>query len=75
MGKGEFSVYWWGPEGEEYVREKSFVDAEEAMGAVARLTRSPASLVVKRCIITDGGDCCAFEWIEGKVVFPKKEDR
>ena len=66
----EFSVYWWDRDYGQH-EELRFVSAEAAMKAVARLTRGPASALgfVSRVIITDGGDCCCFEW-----KFPTKEE-
>jgi hypothetical protein len=68
--EGEFSVYWWDPEDRQY-EEARFTDAETAVGAAVRLTRGPAAVmgIIKRVIITDGGDCCCFEWKDGKNVF------
>jgi hypothetical protein len=71
MSAGEFSVYWWDHMDHQY-EEHRFVDAETAKSAATRLCRGPASLIVtKRCIITDGGDCVAFEWTkEAGIIFP-----
>lgn len=71
----EFSVYWWGEGmGDRYEREKYLVSAEEAMDAVKRLTTGPGRVFMNRVIITDGGDCIAFEWTKKDgIVFPKKE--
>jgi len=73
MARGEFSVYQFFADdmGQEKVRE--FVDAEEAMTAAAHFCSSVAARmgITKRVIITDGGDCTAFEWKFGEgVVFP-----
>lgn len=71
----EFSVVqFFEDDSYEYVRR--FVSAEEAMTAVKHYTNNVATRMglVKRVIITDGGDLCCFEWIHGKgVVFPPKE--
>jgi hypothetical protein len=75
MAHGEFSLYWWDPE--DYCHEEMrFVDAETAMKRAANLARGPASLlgIVKRIIITDGGDCTNFEWKHGEgIVFPPQQ--
>lgn len=70
----EFSVYWWDRDGGQY-EELRFVSAEAAMKAVKRLTSGPASMldIVHRVIVTDGGDCTAFEWKIGEgITFPKE---
>lgn len=72
---GEFSVYWWTPEGVR-MEEVRFVDAGTAMHRVRRLTHGPCNLLgaVHRVIITDGGDCINFEWVQGRgMIFPTKE--
>ena len=71
----EFSVYWWDCDGGQH-EELRFVSAQRAVERCRTLTRGPASLlgIVKRVIITDGGDCCCFEWRSGEgVVFPREE--
>ena len=71
MSDNEFSVYQWFPDGS-YERYKSFVGAEEAVSAVKFLTNNVASRmgITQRVIITDGGDCVAWEWLKDKgVVF------
>lgn len=72
---GEFSVYQFFTDGtNERVRE--FVEAEEAVKATQHYTTSVGAKlgVVNRVIITDGDDCCCFEWKAGEgVVFPPKE--
>jgi hypothetical protein len=64
----EFSVYVWptSPDGQ-YYRAKANVGPRAAVQAARRLTaHAPA-----RIMITDGGDCCCFEWERGKgVIFP-----
>jgi hypothetical protein len=71
----EFSVVQFFEDGTyEYVRR--FVSAEEAMTAVKHYTTSVGVKMglVKRVIITDGGDCCCFDWYADKgIVFPPKE--
>lgn len=64
---GEFSVcQFFDDESYEYVRR--FVGAEEAVEAAKHYTSSVAAKLgmVRRVIITDGGDCCCFEWQFGK---------
>lgn len=75
-GEKEFSVCQFFADGTyEYVRR--FVGAEEAVMAAKHYTNNVAVRMglVKRVIITDGGDCCVFEWKAGEgVVFPPKEE-
>jgi hypothetical protein len=69
MSEKEFSVCQFFEDGtHEYVRR--FVTAEEAMKAFHFYTHNVASKIgtTKRVIITDGGDCCCFEWQFGKGV-------
>jgi hypothetical protein len=72
----EFSVVQFFEDGTyEYVRR--FVSAEEATSAAKHYCTSVGVKMglVKRVIITDGGDCCCFEWIHGQgVVFPPKDE-
>lgn len=72
----EFSVVQFFEDGTyEYVRR--FVSAEEATEAAGHYMRSVAVRMglVKRVIITDGGDCCCFEWVNGVgITFPPKEE-
>ena len=71
---GEFSVYWTDA-GDGQHEELRFVDGEKAVKAAHRLTKGPASMLgmVKRVIITDGGDCINFEWKKGEgIVFPPR---
>jgi hypothetical protein len=71
LGKthGEFSVCQF-LEGniQEYVRR--WVSPEEAVEAAHHYTHNIAAKlgITKRVIITDGGDCTSFEWIQGKGV-------
>jgi len=75
---GEFSVYWWDPEGQQY-EEARFTDITTVQSAVSRLTGGPAAKmgIIKRVLVTDGGDCCCFEWKDSKIMFdgstPKEE--
>jgi len=76
MSENEFSVFWWDPTGS-YHKELGFVSAEAAMEKAISLTRRPAALigVIRKVMITDGGDFCVFLWEFGKgVVFPTKEE-
>jgi hypothetical protein len=72
---GEFSVYQFFTDGT-HEKVRSFVDAESAMKAVDHYTNSVAVKLglVNRVIITDGGDCCCYEWKKGQVVFPKPKE-
>lgn len=74
--ENEFSVAQFFQDGTyEYVRR--FVSADEAMKAVVHYTNSVGVRLglVKRVIITDGGDCTCFEWQHGLgVTFPTPED-
>lgn len=66
-GQPEFSVcQFFEDDTYEYVRR--FVPAEEAVRALQHYTSSVAVKLgmVKRVIITDGGDCVCAEWIAGK---------
>jgi len=77
MAQGEFSVCQFFMDGSyEYVRR--FVDAEEAVKASKHYTTSVGARIgtTVRVIITDAGDCIAFEWKRGEgVVFPPKESK
>jgi len=68
----EFSVVQFFTDGtHEYVRR--MVSAEEAVKAAKHYMSSVAVKMglVNRVIITDGGDCCRFDWVKGKgIVFP-----
>jgi hypothetical protein len=71
----EFSVYWWDAE-DGYHAELRFVTAKKAMDRAASLAKGPAAMigVVRRIIITDGGDCTVFDWIHGTgVVWPTEK--
>lgn len=74
--ENEFSVYWWDRDGGQH-RELQFVDAERAVKAAHRLTCGPASVlgVVKKVMITDGGDHCNFLWEDGVLKYPTEEMR
>lgn len=70
----EFSVYQFFADGsQEYVLR--FVPAEEAVVCASGLCKSVGALLgtTVRVIITDGGDCCCFEWEREKgVVYPEE---
>jgi len=74
MNDGEFSVYWWDPDGH-YHAERSFIDAETAVRLAFSLTERPAAKLgmIRRVIITDGGDFTNFEWKHGiGVTYPQR---
>jgi hypothetical protein len=75
-GREQFSVIQFFKDGSyEYVRR--FVEAEEAVRVAKHYTSSVAVRmgVVTRVIITDGGDCIAFEWTKDKgIVYPPPEE-
>jgi len=63
----EYSVCGFFPDGT-YRYIVRWVDVETAV-RIAKLFAQPGPYT--RIIITDGGDCTCFEWIEGKgVTFP-----
>lgn len=72
---GEFSVCQFFKTGEyEYVRR--WVSPREAVEAFRHYTHNVATKmgVVKRVIVTDGGDCTNMEWKYGEgITFPPKE--
>ena len=71
----EFSVYWWDRDGGQH-EEMRFVAPERAVKAAHRLTNGPAAVAgfVNRVMITDGLDCCAFEWTkQDGLIWPKQE--
>jgi hypothetical protein len=74
---GEFSVcQFFENDTYEYVRR--WVSAEEAMAAFKFYTNNVAVKmgVVKRVIITDGGDCTNAEWKLGEgLTYPKQEQK
>jgi len=71
----EFSVFWFDRE-DHYHAERCFVDAETAVRLAFSLTERPAAKLgmIRRVIITDGGDCTSFEWKHGiGVTYPPRE--
>lgn len=76
MARNEFSVYQWFPDGS-YERVREHVSAEEAVSAFIFYTTNVASKmgITQKVMITDGGDCCVREWVQGQgLVFPKEEE-
>ena len=74
--ENEFSVYWWDRDGGQH-RELQFVDVDTALKATRRLCCGPAAAlgVVKKVMITDGGDHCNFLWEDGRLIYPTNEMR
>jgi hypothetical protein len=73
QGDGEFSVVQFFAN-DTYEYALRFVDAEEAIETAARLTHSVAvqTGMVRRVIITDGGDHTNFEWKFGEdITYPE----
>lgn len=71
----EYSVYQYFPDGR-YERVLVFVPAKEALTRAKQLTESVGGRMgtTAEVIITDGDDCCIFQWKHGQgVVFPKLE--
>lgn len=66
---GEFSVYQFFTDGT-HERVRDHVTAEEAVKAARHYTDSVAVKLglVSMVRITDGDDCCCFEWKAGKGV-------
>lgn len=72
MSENEFSVFWFDP-GDNSYPELRFTDAKSAVEKAKSLTTRPAAVmgIIKRVIITDGGDFTVFEWKNGEgVTFP-----
>jgi hypothetical protein len=75
----EYSVYWYDDDGTQY-EELRFVTIERAVHAARRLTHGPASVlgVVKRVLITDGGDGTVFLWMRDRdpqLQWPNREGK
>lgn len=73
-GRNEFSVFWWDPD-DNYHRELSMVDAETAVKFAMEFPNRPAGMmgIIRRVIITDGGDFTVYEWKHGEgVTYPEK---
>jgi len=72
MGAGDFDVYQFFI-GDTWEKVREGVDAEEAVRAARHYTSSVGARfgTTKRVIITDGDDCCCFEWKHGEgITFP-----
>lgn len=70
-----FSVYQWFVDGQ-YEAVSRFVPVDVALRQAAAICDGVNARVgnTTRVIITDGGDCIAWEWKHGEgVVFPKDE--
>ena len=72
-----FSVYQFFLDGT-YECVRTHVDVEEAVRAAMHYSSSVGARIgaTQRVIITDTGDCCAFEWKYGEgIVFPRLVDK
>lgn len=70
-----YSVYQFFEDGS-YERVRHLVSAMDAAIAVGHYCNNVATRlgITQRVIITDSGDCIAWEWINGKgITFPPKE--
>ena len=68
----EFSVYQYFVDGS-CERLAHYVEIEEALRLLKHYTTSVGARIgtTRRVIMTDGGDCLAFEWLYGQgVVYP-----
>jgi hypothetical protein len=75
--ENEFSVWLFFPD-DSHVAECQWVDAETAVKTAKGATLRPAAKtsLIRRVIITDGGDFTVFEWQCGKgVTFPLPHER
>ena len=72
----QFSLYWWDADDGQH-RELYFVDAKTAVERAHSLAKGPAAMlkIVKKIMITDGGDHCVFLWEDGEIIHPTKEER
>ena len=71
----EFSVYWFDPDGK-YYAEARFIDVKAACQLAKSLMERPAAQfgIIRRVIITDGGDHTCFEWKHGVgITYPPEE--
>jgi hypothetical protein len=76
-GQNEFSVYWFDPDGNSNL-ELAHVDARTAVDFAMDFPNRPAGLmgVIRRVIITDGGDFCVYDWRHGDgQVYPERVSR
>jgi P2-related tail formation protein len=70
----EFSVFWWDPDGNCHA-ERRYIGALAATELAHSLVLRPAASlgIIRRIIITDGGDFTVFEWIRGQgVTWPEQ---
>jgi hypothetical protein len=70
----DFSVYWWDIDGNQH-EELRFVSAQVAVSRAMSLTMRPFALelgLLARVIVTDGGDCCAWEWTKNQTIRAKE---
>jgi len=78
MNEGEFSVYAFYPDGTHDGPEVRYVDVDTAQEKFLDLIQRPASKlgIIRRVIITDGGDLLCAEWkfSEG-ITWPKPEQK
>lgn len=73
--ENEFSVWIFFPDGS-HIDEGRFLKDQDAVQLAYEVTKRPAAQagIIKRVIITDGGDCTCFEWQFGKgVTYPPRE--
>jgi len=71
MSENEFSVYWWYENG--HYQSVQYIPAEAAIKKSLNLVEGDQCKagLITRIIVTDDGDCIAFEWLKDKgVVFP-----
>lgn len=70
-----FTVWWFDPQDNLYF-ELVTEDPKSAVEKAKSLTTRPAAMlgIIASVIVTDGGDCTCFEWINGKgVTFPPRK--
>jgi hypothetical protein len=76
MSDGEYSVYQFFPD-DSYEAVLRLVDGETAVKMAKQLSESVGGRIgtTRRIMITDGGDCCVFEWHFDKgVVWPDQKE-
>lgn len=63
MSDNGYSVYQWFPDGS-YEKVRAYVSLDEAVKAARFYTSNVASRIgiTQKVMITDGDDCCIFEW-------------
>jgi len=77
MSAGEFSVVQFFPD-DTHETICAFVDARTAVETAKSYTDRPAALIgiIRRVIITDGGDYTVFEWKFGEgVTYPPNDGK